>query len=148
MRAWGNSDSTSSRVLSVEELSTTITSRTASPACSKTVGRHRSSQWASFVEMITMARSAMAESSRYTTAPRSSAGEAARGELARRVVHAVDGVLADQPLQQRPHPILERRLGLEAQQLPGTSRVGHAVADVPGAVLAVCRSVWLAMITS
>ena len=50
---------TSSRVPSVESLSTTITSSRAPPARSKTVDRHRSSQCASLVETTTIARSAI-----------------------------------------------------------------------------------------
>ncbi len=43
-------------------------------------------------------------------------------------------VLAAQPLEQVAHPVLERDLGLEAEQLLGEARVRVAVADVAGAV--------------
>jgi hypothetical protein len=49
----------------------------------------------------------------------------------------VDGLLALQPLDQRPHAVLEGHPRRIAEQLFGAGDVGVAVADVPGAVLAV-----------
>ena len=78
---------------------------------------------------------------RYTTAPRCQTRQAARGELARRVVDAVVGLLVLQPLRAVPgHAVLERRLRPRSRAAPG-ARVGSAtaVADVAGAVLAVAH---------
>jgi hypothetical protein len=57
-RAAGNFDSTSSRVPSVDSLSTTTTSSLASPAWAKTVLSAGSSHFASLVETMMMATSA------------------------------------------------------------------------------------------
>ena len=92
------------------------------------------------VETTTIARSAIDEMS----PPREpigcgSAGQAPSGELAGCIVDAVGCLLVSKPAQQVAHPVFERRRRVEAQQLAGTLRVGNAMADVTGPILAVAN---------
>src|SRR4051812_22725234 len=106
-RASGNAVSTRSAVSSCESLSTTTTSRSMSPACSKTVDRQGRSQCASLVETMMIARSCMSA----TNAPDRGALAAAAWKIAR--LASVDWA-TDRTRRGTPHapdPHCHRRRG-------------------------------------